>query len=81
MMKIITARPKGMPYDDYKTYLRSQSKAIKQYKRGKLIWLSKLFPTVDVMQELRKDNWEDTESPARLLTTGETFVGDTKELS
>ena len=79
-MNIITERPEGMSYEDYKTYLKAQDKTLKQYKKGRLVWLSKLYPTQEVLQELVKNNWQGEDSLGRLLNKGETFVGKVKDL-
>jgi hypothetical protein len=78
-MNIITERPKDMSYEDYRTYRKAQEKALKQYRKGKVVWLSKLYPTPEVMQELNKNNWLSSNSVGRLLEKGETFVGNTKK--
>ena len=79
-MELITARKEDMSYEDYKTYLKAQDKALKQYKKGRLVWLSKLYPTQEVLQELVKNNWQGEDSLGRLLNKGETFVGKVKDL-
>ena len=79
-MNTITERPEDMSYEDYKTYRKAQDKALKQYKKGRLVWLSKLYPTQEVLQELVKNNWQGEDSLGRLLNKGETFVGKVKDL-
>jgi len=79
-MELITSRPEGMSYEDYKTYLKAQNKALKYYKKGKVAWLSKLYPTHEVLQELVKNDWQGENSLGRLLNKGETFVGKVKDL-
>jgi len=79
-MELITARPEDMSYEDYKTYQKAQDRAFKQYKNGRLAWLSKLYPTQEVLQELVKNNWQGEDSLGRLLNKGETFAGKVKDL-
>lgn len=79
-MDIITARPEGMSYEEYKMYRKAQDKAYKKYKKGRLVWLSKLYPTYEVLEELGKNGWTGENSMGRLLNKGETFVGKVKDL-
>lgn len=79
MNQLITERPEDMSYEDYKIYCKAQKKALKQYRKGRIVWLSKLYPTPEVMQELAKNNWLSSDSVGRLLEKGETFVGNTKK--
>lgn len=69
--KIITARPEGMKYEDYKTYMRAQKKAIKQYLKGRLVHLSKLYPSPKVLALLKEEEYKDL---AILLHKGNTYV-------
>lgn len=77
-MEIITSRPEGMSYQEYKTKRMINDKVLKHYLRGKIVWLSKLEPTPQVMEHLVKDNLLNTFG--RLLHKGETFKGSTKDL-
>ena len=76
--EILTSRPKDMPFEDYKTFLKIQKKMLKKRKKGKLVWLSKLEPTPMVLQQLAEDNM--LSSLGKLIQTGETFTGSTKDL-
>lgn len=38
---LITSRPDGMSFDAYKYIMRKQNEAMKQYKKGKLVHVSK----------------------------------------
>lgn len=68
---IITRKPDGMPYDDYKTYMKAQKKAIKKYLKGNLIHLSKLYPTTNVLALLAEPEYKDM---VILLTKGQTYI-------
>lgn len=46
---ILTSRPEGMEYTEYKQRMKAQKKVIKQYLKGEFIHLSKLLPTAEVL--------------------------------
>lgn len=46
---IITSRPEGMSKEDYKARMKAQKKTIKQYLKGELVHLSKIYPTEDIL--------------------------------
>ena len=69
--EIITSRPEGMPYEDYKVYRKAQKKAIKKYLKGTIVHLSKLYPTTKVLQMLAEKEYE---SLIPLLTKGVTYI-------
>lgn len=69
--EIMTRRPEGMAYEDYKTYMRAQKKAIKKYLKGRLFHLSKLHPTKEVMNLLQEEEYKEMSS---LLFKGRTYV-------
>ena len=77
-MEIITSRPEGMDFKQYKLMQKIQKKTIKKHLKGKIVWLAKLEPTPAVLMQLQQDNM--MESLGRLLSKGETFVGNTKDL-
>jgi hypothetical protein len=79
-MNIITERPEEMTQEEYKMYRKAQDKSLKHYKKGKVVWLSKLYPTYEVLAELGKNGWTGDNSLGRLLNKGETFVGKVKDL-
>lgn len=39
-MEILSARPKGMSYADYREHMKNQAKWIKQYRFGSVIYIS-----------------------------------------
>lgn len=46
---ILTSRPEGMDYTEYKQRMKAQNQVIKQYLKGEFIHLSKLFPSAQVL--------------------------------
>jgi hypothetical protein len=49
---ILTARPEGMDYDEYKARMRAQKKVIKQYLKGEMFHVSKLYPHPEILKQL-----------------------------
>lgn len=49
---VLTSRPEGMPYDEYKKRMKAQKKVIKQYLKGELIHVSKLYPSKEMLANL-----------------------------
>lgn len=76
--ELLTKRPEELPFEQYKALMKIQKKLIKKYKKGKLVWLSKLEATPAVLNQLYQDNM--MQSLGGLLKKGETFVGSTKDL-
>jgi len=68
---IITERPEDMPYEDYKVYMRIQTKAIKNYLKGKYIWISRLRPTKNILDLVGREEYKDF---AHLMIKGATYV-------
>lgn len=78
MDNIITGRPERMDFEQYKLLRKIQGKTIKRHCKGKIAWLSKLEATPRILQQLTDDGLLD--SLGKLLSKGETFVGNTKDL-
>lgn len=76
--EILNERPDGMSFEDYKTFQKIQKKMLKKRKKGKIVWLSKLEATPGVLHQLTQDNMMN--SLGKLIQTGETFTGSTKDL-
>jgi len=50
-LQILNERPEGMSFPDYKKHLKSQKAQIKQYKKGRLVYLAheiKTFTTMEI---------------------------------
>lgn len=69
--EILTKRPEGMEYADYKAYMRAQKRAIKKYLKGTVVHLAKLYPTPDVLRMLAEEEYSEL---AILLTKGHTYI-------
>lgn len=68
---IITKRPDDMPYDDYKTYIKVQKKAIKKHLKGNYVWISRLYPTANILELVGTDEYK---AMAPLLLKGATYI-------
>lgn len=84
---IITRRPDGMDYDEYKSLMRSQKKMIKLYLKGELTFLSKLYRAPEVMArfgltmestpvDIYKASQVKGQEAAMLLLKGRTYERD-----
>lgn len=78
-MDILNERPTGMDFDEYKAKLKLQKIIIKRKKKGNIIWLAKLHNSPEVIRQLVETKMLD--SLGQLLHKGQTFKGNTKELS
>jgi len=59
---ILTSRPEGMEYSEYKARIRAQRKVIKQYLKGEFIHVSKLYKSAEVLAHFGfKPNASDAE--------------------
>lgn len=68
---ILTNRPEGMPYDEYKARMKAQKKVIKQYLKGEMIHLSKLYPHSIIMDNFKlKHNATPEEIIKTAIATG-----------
>lgn len=77
-MDILTKRPEGMEFKQYKALMKVQKAVIKRKLKGNIVWLAKLYPSREVIEELEKAKMMET--MGRLLVTGETFRGKASEL-
>lgn len=84
---ILTSRPKDMEYDEYKARMRAQKKIIKQYLKGEMVHLSKLYPHQAILdkfklphnptkQDIIDKAVETQDSTIILLLTGNTYRRD-----
>ena len=78
-MDILNGRPEGMDFKEYKAKLKLQKILIKHKKKGKLVWLSKLHNSKEVVEQLAEAKMIDT--LGKLLYKGQTFIGNTKKLT
>jgi len=89
---ILTSRPEGMPYEEYKGRMRAQKKIIKMYLKGELIHLSKLYPHPKVLKrfglptdrpltpaDIIQAAQQDGNQDAILLLRGHTYERSDKE--
>lgn len=70
-IKILNERPEDMSFEDYKSFRRIQDKLIKRHKKGKVVFLSKLFPTKTVLEQLRETKTQD--SVGQLIFKGTSY--------
>ena len=84
-LNIITARPEGMDYTEYKQRMKAQKKVIKQYLKGEIIHLSKLYKSSAVLahfglkpnatsRDIYLKSLEPGNESAMLLLRGFTYV-------
>jgi hypothetical protein len=76
-MDIITSRPEGMSFEDYKAIMATQKRVLDRKKKGSIVWLSKLYPSNKVLDMMEKSQLG---AAASLLVTGQSFKGSAKEL-
>lgn len=59
---ILTSRPEGMEYSEYKARMKAQKQVIKQYLKGEMIHLSKLYKHPEVLKHFGfSENASDAE--------------------
>lgn len=59
-IKILNERPSNMSFDDYKMFLKIQKKLLKHRSNGKIVFLSKLHPSKEVIKELQESKMMNT---------------------
>lgn len=59
-INILTQRPEDMPYEQYKLQRTIQKKFLKHYLKGKVVFLSKLYPSQEVIKELTESKMLET---------------------
>lgn len=76
-MEILTKRPEGMDFEEYKVARATQGRVIDRKKKGSIVWLSKLYPSQNVLKMMEKSQLG---AAASLLVKGESFKGKASEL-
>jgi hypothetical protein len=76
-MEILTKRPEHMSFEEYKINQKINNRLLKHHKKGHIVWLSKLYPSMKAKMMIEDVGLKNLSS---LFNKGVTFKGKVKDL-